>query len=341
MRFATEMQMTATSHEIISQSFSPIIELKPTDIEAGKQFVSGWKAPEHDFIWSIGPESTVNIPLEPTSIYRGQNLKVAIELDVPVTPANPIGSELVFQLDGQVLFRQLTKGRSSLTFYVPSKLTCPRISLMHISNLNPALIDNLPLGFMLFTISLSVVPAIHEGDRLVFTNTSVDSRILGTGWKKPESAFTWSYGNSSEITLFFDANYCHGDPFVSKKVSFAKIILNVVLLDYRDPALTHLHILDFYVGSRLAGRYIYEGTKESMIQIPVFMPINPRGISDITIVDHSAISLASLGNDPNDHSILGFQLHSLEVRSIFTIPTHSIQAFEKGMPPIVISESVG
>ena len=77
--------------------------LKPTDGAADEVFLSGWKSPEHDFVWALGPVNIMNIPLGPASEYRGRNLKFAIEVNVPLTASNPEGSRLTFMLGGTVL----------------------------------------------------------------------------------------------------------------------------------------------------------------------------------------------------------------------------------------------
>jgi hypothetical protein len=300
-----------------------MLTIKPTDSDSDSIFLSGWKSPEHDFIWSLGPVNIMNIPLGPTSEYRGKNLKFAIELSVPITESNPLGSRLTFMLGATVLLEQVVSEQTRIIFHVPAATTTPRLNILHITNHNPASIDGLALGFQLYAIKIEELPTLREGDVFQFGMDSPHTGILSHGWKDPEQSWCWSAGTESQLTLFFDAEACHFDERESLRL--AEIVLSVSFHDFIDPELNHLHSVDVVVNRMLIQRQIYLGVP-GVVPIRAYVPIRADAACELRVIDHGATTPAQLGNDANDHTVLGFQLFSLELARILSVPCRGMPA---------------
>lgn len=294
-----------------------MLTIKPTDIDPDTIFLSGWKSPEHDFIWALGPVNIMNIPLGPTSEYRGRNLRISIELDVPTTDINPEGSRLTFMLGGTVLLDQVVKARTRIIFYAPASTTTPRLSIIHITNHNPASINGMTLGFQFYEIQIEVMPTLRESEVVTFGQGSSHSGILGSGWKDPEEGFCWSLGKESTLTFFFDAEACSQQEWDGVRV--AEIILSVIFHDRVQSENHHWHILDVMSNKLLLHRQIHQGVI-GPVPIHAYVPVGPDASGELRLIDHCAISPAMLGNDPNDQTVLGFQLITLELLRIYTFP---------------------
>lgn len=311
--------------------------INPTDSDSDIIFLSGWKSPEHDFIWSLGPVNIMKIPLGPASEYRGKNLKFAIEVNVPITHANPNGSRLTFMLGGTVLLEQTVKERTRIIFHAPAAATTPRLNILRITNYNPASIDGMALGFQLYAIEIDELPTLREGDVFQFGTGSPHARILGHGWKDPEEGFCWSSGVESMLTLFFDAEVWRYDE--REFTRFAEIVLSVSFHDFIDPKSSHLHIIDVVSNQILMQRQIYPGVT-GLVPIHAFVPLRADATSELRLIDHCATTPALLGNDPNDHAVLGFQLFTLEVGRIITLPcpgTMAIASLFAPSSPLVLA----
>ena len=294
-----------------------MLTLKPTDSDADTIFLSGWKAPEHDFVWALGPVNIMNIPLGPASEYRGRNLKFTIEVNVPVTASNPEGSRLTFMLGSTVLLEVTVKERSRLVFHAPAAATAPRLNILHITNDNPASVNGMALGFQLYAIEIEELPMLRTGEVLTFGSGSLHTGLLGGGWKNPEEGFSWSTGRESGLTLFFEPEACYSE--TDEGVRVAEILLSVSFHDRIDPERRHWHVLDVISDQLLLHRQIYPRVG-GLVLIQVFVPLQPEGTRELRLIDHGATTPARLGNDPNDHSVLGFQLFSLELARILTLP---------------------
>ena len=310
-----------------------MLTIKPTDSASDRIFLSGWKPPEHDFVWSLGPVNIINVPLGLASEYRAKNLKFAIEVNVPVTHTNPNGSRLTFILDGVVLHEQTVKERTRIIFHAPVAVTTPRLNILHITNHNPASIDGMALGFQLYAIEIDEVPTLREGDVFQFGSGSLNASILDYGWKDPEEGFCWSTGVESRLTLFFDAEVCRYDERECTRL--AEIVLSVSFHDFIDPDSSHLHIIDVVSNHVLIQRQIYPGVP-GLVPIHAFVPLRADATSELRLIDHCATTPALLGNDPNDHTVLGFQLFTIEVARIITLTCPRTMAiaslFEPGSP---------
>lgn len=295
-----------------------MLTLKPTDTDAAQVFLSGWKAPESDFTWAMGPVNMVSIPLGPASEYRGRNLKFAIEVHVPLTASNPEGSRLTFMLGGTVLLEQTVKGRARLVFHAPAAATAPRLNILHITNHNPASIDGTMLGFQLYAIEIEEAPTLRPGEVLTFGQGSPHLGLLGTGWKDPEEDFCWTIGRESRLTLFFEPEEaCRNE--ASGGVPTAEIVLSVSFHDRIDSERRHWHVLDVNTEHLLLHRQLDPGGG-GLMPIRVFVPLSPQATRELILVDHGAITPARLGNDANDHTVLGFQLFTLELVRILMLP---------------------
>lgn len=310
-----------------------MLTIKPTDSVSDSIFLSGWKTPEHDFVWSLGPVNIMNIPLGPTSEYRGKNLKFAIELSVPITDSNPLGSRLTFMLGGTVLLDEVVIERTKIVFYAPSAATTPRLNILHITNHNPASIGSLALGFQLYEIEINEMPTLREGDVFQFGRGSPHAIILSHGWKDPEESFCWSFGLESQMSLFFDAEACRYNERESLRL--AEIVLSVSLHSFIDPELNHLHCIDIVANRILIQRQIYDGVP-GLVPIRAYVPVRSDATCELRVIDHGAITPAQLGNDANDHTVLGFQLFSLELARILHVPCRGMPAiaalFQPGSP---------
>lgn len=310
-----------------------MLTIKPTDSDSDSIFLSGWKSPEHDFIWSLGPVNIMNIPLGPTSEYRGKNLKFAFELSVPITESNPHGSRLTFMLGGTVLLDQVVSERTKIIFHAPAAATTPRLNILHITNHNPASIGSLSLGFQLYEIEINELPSLREGDVFQFGMGSPHSGILSHGWKDPEESFCWSSGTESQLALFFDAEVCRYDDRESLRL--AEIVLSVSFHDFIDPELNHLHCIDVIANRILIQRQIYPGLP-GLVPIRAYVPLRADATCELRVIDHGATTPAQLGNDANDHTVLGFQLFSLELARILRVPCRGMPAmaalFQPGSP---------
>lgn len=294
-----------------------MLTLKPTDSDADTIFLSGWKAPEHDFVWALGPVNIMNIPLGPASEYRGRNLKFTIEVNVPVTASNPEGSRLTIMLGSTVLLELTVKERTRLVFHAPAAATAPRLNILHITNHNPASIDGMPLGFQLYAIEIEELPMLRTGEVLTFGRGSPYTGLLGSGWKNPEEGFCWSTGRESGLTLFFEPEACRSEG--DEGVRVAEILLSVSFHDRIDPERRHWHVLDVITDQLLLHRQIDPGVG-GLVAIRAFVPLQPEATRELRLIDHCAVTPALLGNDPNDHTVLGFQLFTLELLRIFTLP---------------------
>lgn len=299
-----------------------MLTIKPTDSDSDTIFLSGWKSPEHDFVWSLGPVNIMNIPLGPASEYRGRNLKFAIEVNVPITHTNPNGSRLNFMLGSSVLLDQTVQGRTRLIFHAPAAATTPRFNILHITNHNHASIDGMALGFQLYEIEIDEIPMVKEGDVFQFGHGSPHASILSHGWKDPEESFCWSTGGESMLTLFFEAEMCRYDE--RECMRLAEIVLLVSFHTYIDPALSHIHIIDVTANQVLVQRQMYQSV-QGLVPIRAFVPLPADANCELRLTDHAATSPALLGNDPNDHTVLGFQLFSLELARFINLPC-------RGMP---------
>lgn len=308
-----------------------MLTLTPTDGDADAVFLSGWKSPEHDFIWALGPVNIMNIPLGPSSEYRGRNLRFAIDVNVPLTGSNPEGSRLTFMLGHTVLLEQTVKERTRLVFHAPAAATTPRLNILHITNHNPASIDGMALGFQLYAIEITKLPMLREGEVLSFGRGSPHTGLLGTGWKDPEEGFCWSTGRESQLTLFFEEEAClcgAGE----EGVRVAELVLSVSFHDRLDPERRHWHVLDVIAEPLLLQRQIDPGMG-GLVSIRAFVPLPPEASRELRLVDHGATTPARLGNDVNDHTVLGFQLFSLELVRILTMPCPELAAlFAPGSP---------
>ena len=310
-----------------------MLTIKPTDSDSDIIFLSGWKSPEHDFIWSLGPVNIMNIPLDPTSEFRGKNLKFAIELSVPITESNPHGSRLTFMLGGTVLLEQVVSGRTRIIFHAPSVTTTPRLNILHITNHNPAKIDGLALGFQLYAVDIEELPILREGDVFRFGKDSPHTGILSYGWKDPEESFCWSTGKESQLALFFDAETRRHDE--SESLRLAEILLSVSFHDFNDPELNHLHCLDIVANRILIQRQFYPGVP-GLVPICAYVPVLADATCELRVIDHGATTPAQLGNDVNDHTLLGFQLFSLKLARILRVPCREMPTmaalFQQGSP---------
>jgi hypothetical protein len=307
--------------------------IKPTDSDSDSIFLSGWKSPEHDFIWSLGPVNIMNIPLGPTSEYTGKNLKFAIELNVPITESNPHGSRLTFMLGGAVLLEQVVSERTWIIFHAPSVTTTPRLNILHITNHNPASIGELILGFQVYAIVIQELPTLREGDVFQFGMGSPHAGILSHGWKDPEDIFCWSTGKASQLDLFFDAEVSRYDE--RECLRLAEIVLSVSFHDFIDPELSHLHCIDIIANRILILRQIYPSAP-GRVPIRVYVPVQADAPCELRVIDHCATTPAQLGNDADDHMVLGFQLFSLELARIFSVSCRGMptmaELFQQGSP---------
>jgi hypothetical protein len=294
-----------------------MLTIKPTDSDSDSIFLSGWKSTEYEFVWSQGPVNIMNIPIGSASEFRGRNLKFAIEVNVPITPTNPNGSRLTFMLGSSVLLEQTVKERTRLIFHAPAAATTPRLNILHITNHNPASIDGMALGFQLYEIEIDDLPSLKEGEVIQFGHGSPHTNILSHGWKDPEESFCWSTGVESTLTLFFDAELCRYDE--RECMRLAEIVLSVSFHTYIDPALSHMHIIDVTANQVLVQRQIYPGV-QGLVPIRAFLPLRADATCELRLTDHAATTPALLGNDPNDHTVLGFQLFSLEMVRIIDLP---------------------
>jgi hypothetical protein len=307
-----------------------MLTIKPTDIEQDMIFLSGWKSPEHDFIWALGPVSIMNIPLGPASEYRGRNLKFSVELNVPITPSNPQGSRLTFMLGGAVLFDQTVREHTRIIFHAPAATTSPRLNILHITNHNPANIDGMALGYQLYAIEMEELPVLREGDIFTFGRGSLHTAILGSGWKDPEEGFCWSVGTESRLTLSFQEEAYRQEE--RDGVSVAEIFFSVYLHDRLGLESRHWHILDVVTNHLLLNRQIHPRAS-GLVMIHAYVPLGSDSIVELRLIDHCATTPALLGNDPNDHTVLGFQLVSLELASIFTLPCAELPAIASLFEP--------
>ncbi|QPN56326.1 hypothetical protein I1E95_14715 [Synechococcus sp. CBW1107] len=294
-----------------------MLTIKPTDDDFDIVFLSGWKSPEHDFIWSLGPVNIMNIPLGHGSKYRGINLKIKIEINVPLTASNPNGSRLTFMLGGTVLLEQTVRGRTRIILHAPAAVTEPRLNILHINNHDSASIDGMALGFQLYAIEIEEVPMLSQGEVLAFGRGSPYTSLLGPGWKDPEEGFCWSTGKESKLTLFFEPEACFHDE--AEGVRVAEIALSLSFHDRNDPELRHWHIIDVMIEQLLLYRQIHPGIG-ALVQIRVYVPLRSEATQHLRLIDHGATSPARLGNDVNDHTVLGFQLVTLELVRLFTLP---------------------
>lgn len=307
-----------------------IINIKPTDIESESKFLSGWKLPEHDFIWALGPINIIHIPVGPTSEYRGKNLYFAIKLDVPITASNPAGSRLTVSLGGIVLFDKTIKGRDRLVFHAPASTTSPRLDILHITNHNLASIDGMALGFRLYEIEIEEIPILQEGDIVTFGLGSRYNAILGSGWKDPEEGFCWSSGIRSRLTLCFEPEACCQDERGGVRV--AEILMTVSFHDRHNPEFPYWHVLDFLSNELLLHRQIHPGIR-GLVPINAYVPLGSNATGELEVIDYCASSPAYLGNDPNDNNVLGFQLISLELKRIHTLPVTDMPAVAELLEP--------
>lgn len=308
-----------------------VLTIKPTDKNSDTIFLSGWKRPEHDFIWALGPVNIIDIPLGPASDFRGKNLRFVIDLNVPVTTSNPEGSRLTFMLGATVLLDQIVKERIRIVFHAPAETTAPRLHILHITNHSPARIDGMALGFQVYAIEIKELPILRTGDVITFGQGSPHTGMLSAGWKDPEEGFCWSYGSESKLALFFEAEACRQEDWDCVQV--AEIILSVSFLDRLEPEQHHWHILDVMSNQLLLHRQIHPGGS-SLVPIHIYVPIGPEASGEIRLIDHCATSPALLSNDPNDHTVLGFRLVSLELLKVLSLscvgmPAHA-SLFEAG-----------
>jgi hypothetical protein len=308
-----------------------VLTIKPTIIDSSTIFVSGWKNPEHDFIWALGPVSIIDIPLGMASEFRGKNLRFSIDLNVPITTSNPGGSRLTFMLGSTVLCDQTVKERTRIIFYAPAPSTAPRLNILHITNHSPASIDGLDLGFQLYAIEIEELPILRMGEVMTFGQGSPHTGTLGSGWKDPEAGFCWSFGTESILNLFFETEAWRQEEW--DNVQVAEIVLSVSFHDRVDPEPHHWHILDVMSNQLLLHRHIHPGLS-GIMAIHVYVPIGPEASVELILIDHCATSPALLGNDPDDHTVLGFQLVSLELLQILTLHSAGMPAlaslFESG-----------
>jgi hypothetical protein len=305
--------------------------IKPTSIDSSTIFVSGWKNPEHDFIWALGPVSIIDLPLGIASEFRGKNVRFSIDLNVPITTSNPEGSRLTFMLGSIVLCDQTVKERTRIIFCAPAPSTAPRLNILHITNHSPASIDGLDLGFQLYAIEIEELPILRRGEVLTFGKGSPHTGTLGSGWKDPEDGYCWSFGTESILNLFFETEVWRQEEW--DNVQVAEIVLSVNFHDRVEQEPHHWHILDVMSNQMLLHRHIHPGLS-GIMAIHVFVPIGPEGSGELRLIDNCATSPAWLGNDPNDHTVLGFQLVSLKLLQVLTVPCMGMPAlaslFEAG-----------
>ena len=308
-----------------------VLTIKPTNIDSSTIFLSGWKNPEHDFIWTLGPVSIINIPLGMASEFRGKNLRFTIDLNVPITTSNPEGSRLTFMLGSTVLHDQTVIEKNRIIFYAPAPSTAPRLNILHITNHSPASIDGLDLGFQLYAIEIEELPLLRMGEVITFGQGSPHTGILGSGWKDPEAGFCWSSGTESILKLFFETEAWRQEEW--DNVQVAEIVLSVSFHGRDDPDPHHWHILDVMSNQLLLHRHIHPGLS-GIMAIHVYVPIGPEASGELRLIDHCATSPAWLGNDPNDYTVLGFQLVSLKLLQVLTLPCMGMPAlaslFEAG-----------
>lgn len=322
---------------------SEMLTIKPTDVDSNAIFLSGWKAPELSFIWSLGPVNIMNIPLGNASEYRGKNLRFVIDLNVPITASNPHGSRLTFMLGSTVLHEQTVRENTRIIFHAPASTTTPRLNILHITNHNPASIDGLALGFQLFAIEIEEIPILREGVVITVGQGSSHTGILGSGWKNPEEGFCWSAGTESILTLFFEEEACRQQQR-ELGVRVAEIMLLVSFHDRVHSELNHWHILDVMTNQLLLHRQIYPGVS-GLVPIHAYVPLGSDATRELQLIAHCATSPALLGNDPNDHTMLGFKLLSLKLIRFLTLPCKDLPViaslFDQGSPLVITAREGG
>lgn len=303
---------------LTSKSIPEMVTIKPTDKDIDAVFLSGWKSPEHDFIWAVGPVNIIALPLGQGSLYRGRNLKISIEINVPLTFSNPSGSRLTFRLGDTELLDQCVSGRTRIVLHAHAATTEPRLSILHITNHEPGNIDGMALGFQLYWIGIEEVPVLRQGELIKFGRGSHSTCLLGPGWKEPEEGFCWSIGRESQLSLFIEPEECRQDNYEGVRV--AELMMSLIFHDRADPTLRHWHVLDVMSAQLLLQRQIYPSQGSQIVPIRVFVPLRQDPILWLQFIDHAAASPAQLGNDLNDNAVLGFQLLSLELIRFLTLP---------------------
>jgi len=233
-------------------------------------------------------------------------------------------------LGDSVMLEQTVKERTRIIFNAPATATAPRIEILHITNHNPASIDGFLLGFQLYSIEIVELPMISVGQIFQFGKGSPHTSILGPGWKDPEEGFCWSAGVESLMTLIIESDLCRYNERDCTRV--AEIILSVSFNDRIDPALHHWHILDVVYDKLLLQRQIYP-ERAGLVPIRAYVPISSDVISELRLIDHCATTPALLGNDPNDHTVLGFQLFTLELTRVITLPYQGITSLMSLLAP--------
>jgi hypothetical protein len=176
---------------------------------------SGWSAPEADFVWSVGAESSLELPPPPGP--DGVSLEITLmpcvrQPDVPC-------QRLAISVNGQRIAERVL--RAALTWRLPVPAECLRgartlaITLHHPDARAPASLqpgdDPRALAFCLRRLVLLHDPGraslptpagrLRRAAHFHFGANETTQAMLGEGWGEPEPGHVWAVGRHSVLRL--------------------------------------------------------------------------------------------------------------------------------------------
>jgi hypothetical protein len=174
----------------------------------------GWSKPEEGYVWSVGPQSTVTVPLVPAAGRVLLELTLQPFVHPPALPAR----RLDVVVNGTVLAEKTLGWRCTLRLEIPQALRGKPgllIELRHPEMGSPADFrvgdDGRKLGFQLHKLTvlhsgprdelpLPAGPARQEACYRFGGNETTDAMLL-EGWGAPETDYVWSVGRRSTLRL--------------------------------------------------------------------------------------------------------------------------------------------